>query len=184
MCLKNPKKNAVPLPKSIYFGGCSWGAAYYVGVHKAMVELWGSEFYKDCLITGGSAGTIIAVLIALGLSHKELDEVYRTLAGRAVIGGTIGRGTEYVEAVMRQVFRVYRDPHLKIQGRCLLGTTSFPCTHKWHDRWNDEDDLIETIKGSFHIPFYCTPFIHQVKFRPLPSRYRAQLFIDPWGRGR
>jgi hypothetical protein len=29
----------VQLPPSIYFGGCSWGAAFFVGVYKAMNEV-------------------------------------------------------------------------------------------------------------------------------------------------
>lgn len=32
-------KNGVRLPSSIYFGGCAWGSAFYVGVYKAMCEV-------------------------------------------------------------------------------------------------------------------------------------------------
>ena len=36
----DPKdKRGVTFPKSIYFGGCSWGAAFFVGVYHAMAEV-------------------------------------------------------------------------------------------------------------------------------------------------
>lgn len=152
-----------PLPPSIYFGGCSWGAAFYVGVHKAMEEMWGRDFCSRTLIAGGSAGTIIAVLIALGLSYEETDRIYRKLASRAVAEGTFGRGTTYVEAVLREVFERHPDAHRKLLNRCRLGTTSFPCSHRWHRHWESLEDLLATVKGSFHIPFYCTPFINVIR---------------------
>jgi len=79
-----PKK-----PPSIYFGGCSFGAAFYIGVHEAMVEMWGREYYKDIVISGGSAGTIIAIGIALGKDTEYLDGLYRYVAEEAVRYGPI-----------------------------------------------------------------------------------------------
>jgi hypothetical protein len=102
-----------------------------------MEEMWGVDFYKHTLITGGSAGTIIAVLISLGLSYEETDAVYRRLAERAVSEGTFGRGTLYVEDILRGVFEKFPDAHRRLQNRCRLGTTSFPCSHRWHRHWDN-----------------------------------------------
>ena len=53
--------NDIAQPPTIYFGGCAFGAAFYIGVHKALVELWGADFYKRSLIAGGSAGKSIQI---------------------------------------------------------------------------------------------------------------------------
>jgi predicted acylesterase/phospholipase RssA len=65
------------LPPSIYFGGCSWGAAFYIGVHRALVELYGKDFYKNVIITGDSAGSLIALGISVGKSPDEMDDIYK-----------------------------------------------------------------------------------------------------------
>ena len=67
-------------PPVIYFGGCCFGAAFYIGVHKAFVEMWGEDYYKRSLITGGSAGTIVGTAIALGFTVQELDDLYRRVS--------------------------------------------------------------------------------------------------------
>ena len=37
-------KNGVRIPSSVYFGGCAWGSAFYVGVYKAMCEVLLTDF--------------------------------------------------------------------------------------------------------------------------------------------
>lgn len=32
-------KNGIKIPSSIYFGGCAWGSAFYVGVYRALCEV-------------------------------------------------------------------------------------------------------------------------------------------------
>ena len=64
-----------PYP-SLYFGGCCFGAAFYVGVYKALYELYGPDFMQDMKISGGSAGTIFAIGIALRKSPEYMDNLY------------------------------------------------------------------------------------------------------------
>jgi patatin-like phospholipase/acyl hydrolase len=71
-CTAHAKK-----PSSIYFGGCAFGAAFYVGVVEAMVDMWGKDFHKDVLFSGDSVGSIFAVGLALGKSPQYLDNLYR-----------------------------------------------------------------------------------------------------------
>lgn len=49
------------------------------------------------------------------------------------------------------------DPlsYKKLEGRCCFGTTEFFTLHRWHISWESNEDLINTIVCSFHIPFYC-----------------------------
>jgi len=57
-----------PLPASIYFGGCAFGAAFYVGVYRALADMYGDDFYTRTLIAGDSGGSIFAVGVTLGFN--------------------------------------------------------------------------------------------------------------------
>ena len=52
---------------------------------------------------------------------------------------------------------INEDPlsYKKLEGRCCFGTTSFFASHRWHVAWESNEDLINTIICSYHIPFYC-----------------------------
>lgn len=64
------RRPPAPLPASIYFGGCAFGASFYIGCIRALCDMYGPQFYKDCLICGDSGGSIFAVGLSLGF-HPE-----------------------------------------------------------------------------------------------------------------
>eukprot|EP01038_Epipyxis_sp_PR26KG_P011607 gene11607-15545_t len=142
-------------PLSIYFGGCAFGAGFYVGAHKAMVEKWGPDFYKKTLLSGGSAGTIFAVGIAMGKTPEYMDDMYRKVAQKALKHGALYHASVFLSEAVRTI--VDSDPlaYKIIEGRCCFGTTSFYAHHRWHISWEDNEDLISSIGSSSHIPFYC-----------------------------
>ena len=45
--------------------------------------------------------------------------------------------------------------YIKLQGRCSFGTTSFYSQHRWHVAWNSNEDLIDCMMASMHVPIYC-----------------------------
>ncbi len=119
-----------------------------------MVERWGPDFYKKTHLSGGSAGTIFAIGIALGKSPKYLDELYREVAERSEKHGPVHNASVFMEDSMKVLTR---DPltYKKLEGRCCFGTTEFFSKHRWHVSFTDNEDLISCVKSSFHIPFYC-----------------------------
>mmetsp|Transcript_4622 Transcript_4622/g.7554 ORF Transcript_4622/g.7554 Transcript_4622/m.7554 type:complete len:291 (+) Transcript_4622:180-1052(+) len=141
-------------PPSIYFGGCAFGSAFYVGVFKGMRERWGPDFHKKILISGGSAGTIFAICIALGYSDKYMDEFYSNVAVETLKRNPIYYGSYYLEQELRKMLQ---DPlaYKKLEGRCCFGTTAFFSKHRWHVSWESNEDLIACVQGSYHIPLYC-----------------------------
>lgn len=151
--------SACPYP-SLYFGGCCFGAAFYVGVYKALWELYGPEFMEGMLVSGGSAGTIFAVGIALRKTPKYMDDLYRRVAAKSAEYGPIYNplrdtgASIFMEEGMREMLD---DPlaFKKLEGICYLGTTRFYDKHRWHMSWESNDDLLECIQSSYHIPFYC-----------------------------
>ena len=151
----NKKLNDVSLPPSIYFGGCAFGAAFYIGVHQAMVERWGEDFWKHTVFGGGSAGTIFAIGVALGKDPVYLDNLYRRIAEKSHEYGAIYYGGIYTTKYVKEMIDEDPQAYQKLEGRCCFGTTEFFSQHRWHLSWQNNDDLLECIQASFHIPFYC-----------------------------
>ena len=143
-------------PPSIYFGGCAFGSAFYVGIVCGMVERWGPDFYKSCLISGGSAGTLFAVAVALGKTPEEMDSVYRTVAEKTLRYHPIYFASVFLEEGLR---KLVSDPlaYKRLEGRCCFGTTEFFSKHRWHVSWESNEDLIQSAVASFNIPIYCKP---------------------------
>jgi patatin-like phospholipase/acyl hydrolase len=119
-----------------------------------MVEKWGPDFPCNTLISGGSAGTIFAVGLALGKSPQYMSDLYRKVSQNCHTFGTIYKCSQFMEEGLRDMLS---DPlsYKKLEGKCCFGTTSFFSRHRWHVSWDDNEDLIDCIKASFHIPFYC-----------------------------
>jgi hypothetical protein len=151
----------IPFPE-VYFGGCCWGAAFYIGAYRAMWEIYGPNMIeKGMRVSGDSAGAVIALMIGLGLSPDELDSTYRDMSIRSLAsqpwynpfnktGSSI-----IIEDFLRT--QILKDPdcYKRLAGVAMFGTTGFPWNHRWHASWINNEDLIDTIKGSYHVPFYC-----------------------------
>lgn len=155
---------APPKPPSIYFGGCCFGAAYYVGVHKAMCEIWGNDYYKSTLLSGGSAGTIFAIAIALGKSPEYLDDMYRRVSAKATRDGPVYYASKYM---VDALYEILEDPqaYKKLEGRCIFGSTHFFAQHIWHSSWTSNEDVVRCVQASIHVPFYC------MRMEPLKGSY-------------
>lgn len=153
-----PSTTEVDIPKSIYFGGCCFGAAFYVGVYKAMVERWGADFIKNTHFSGGSVGTVFATGLALGKSAEYMDNFYRRAAEETVKRmnpfNSIYTGALVLEPLLQDMLS---DPecHIKIQGRCCFSTSVFFDKHQWHTEWDSHEELYCYLKASLHIPIAC-----------------------------
>lgn len=143
-------------PISLYFGGCCWGAAFYVGAYRAMYERWGADFRHKTLITGDSAGSIFAVGVALGRTPDEMDEMYQTMSEISLTHGVIGKCATFMENYLRELLLDHPNAYLELQGRCRFGTTVFPFTHQWHEKWESNEQLLAEMRCSFHVPVYCS----------------------------
>lgn len=100
--------------------------------------------------------TVICVAIALGKSPQYIqDNLYLRIANKAQETSGIYFGSVYLEEAVRDM--IEEDPlsYKKIEGRCCFGTTAFFSQHRWHVSWESNEDLIQCILCSFHIPFYC-----------------------------
>ena len=150
----NPSDTPSNIPSAIYFGGAGFGASFYVGVYSVMVEKWGKDFYKNCIMFGDSAGAIIAVGIALGKSPDFLNEMFRTFCMNNEKGGVIGKVNLLVEAGIRDMFGDDTMAYKRIENRCFIGSTSFFFTHVWQTSFESNEDLIRHMLHACNIPIY------------------------------
>jgi hypothetical protein len=143
-------------PPSMYFGGCGFGCAYFVGVHRAMVERWGPDFYKHTVLAGGSAGAIMAIQVALGRTNEQMDELYKGIAAEASKRGVILEASACLMEAVQNVFDEIpgNQAHAQLSRRNCYGVTHFPFEHKFHSSWEDDNDLIDCLTASCHIPLY------------------------------
>jgi hypothetical protein len=157
------KYKDLPFPE-IYFGGCCWGAAFYIGVYRALWELYGPDMVSKggLKVSGDSAGCVIALMIAGGYHPDKLDAIYRKVGEKSKetqpwynpfnnTGSSV-----YCEDVLRNEILINKNDYQKFNhGNFTCGTTAFYDKHYWHMNWSSNEDLINTIKGCYHIPFYC-----------------------------
>jgi hypothetical protein len=119
-----------------------------------MVERWGSDFYQKVLFAGGSVGCIFAIGSGLGLTPKELKEIYRSCAEKSARHGAVHFASIFMEECVRDMVK-HPLAFKLLEGRLCVGTTYFFSRHRWHVSWIDNEDLVACVKRSCHIPFYC-----------------------------
>lgn len=149
----------IDIPNSIYFGGAGWGGAFYVGVYKGLVELWGPDFVLSTSlnVSGDSAGVFWAIAIALKFRPDEVDAIFRKQSYRAAAEGQfLGRNTLYLKDVVSELLSRDENAYKKLEGRFSTATTGFPFKHTRHRTWTSNTDLIQCVLGSLHVPFYCS----------------------------
>jgi hypothetical protein len=53
--------------------------------------------------------------------------------------------------------KLIEDPetYKKLEGKCHIGMTGFLTEHFWANSWKDNEDLLNCLKGSLHVPLVC-----------------------------
>eukprot|EP01041_Mallomonas_annulata_P011940 gene11940-25020_t len=142
------------LPKSIYLGGCGWCCAFYVGVYQAMVERWGCDFQKDIIITGDSSGAAFSLGIALGISPEVMESLFKDLGVNAEKeGGVVGK-MGGITNINLEFMLSDANAYLQLENRFAVGVTRFPFHHTWYKSWTSNQQLLDCLHGSMHIPVY------------------------------
>lgn len=142
-------------PPSIYYGGCAFGCAFYIGVHRAMRERWGRDYHKHMYITGDSSGSVMATCVALGFSDEDISRVYLKMSRTALQRGPAFNRAEAARVGMvEEVFERVPDAYALVRDRLSIGVTVYPFTHEWKTGWRNNEELLDTILASMHIPLY------------------------------
>jgi hypothetical protein len=150
-------------PKSIYFGGTGCAGGFYVGVVKAMEDMWGSDFvqkYPDMKIYGDSIGSITAIILLLGYSAQEFQEIFHTIGKDMKNTNLLFYGFDYfLDKFFKQIIQQHPDILQKINGRFQCGYTTVNLLpifeYKACKQFFTVKQLVDTVRSSYNIPIYC-----------------------------
>jgi len=151
-----------PFPE-IYFGGCCWGAAFYIGAYRWLWETYGPHMTENGLcFTGDSAGSVVALFMGAGMHPDKLERIYKSVGERSAATQPWYNATQHtgssvytVEVIKAEVLDCDPQAYQKLQGKFYCGSTEYFDRHRWHTSWASNADLLDTLRGSIHIPFYC-----------------------------
>lgn len=135
------------------FQGALWKCSFYIGVYKALVELYGYNGLKDIKIAGTSSGVLAALGVALGYRWEDLDRVYRLIAKYSLEYGNYGITSLYLDIFLDKMLK-NEDDYKKVNGKLFIGVTKFFKQSHVISHWNNNDELKETVRESANIPFY------------------------------
>ena len=151
----NPATTNKTIPPSIYFGGCAYGVPYLIGVVKRMKMEWGNDFHKHTLICGGSIGAIVALLLVLGLSADEMEQVYHRIVHKAYYHGVFNHSPEHLLHEMADILEKRNCIVSELQGKFMCSLYSIRHGHFWSKSWQCNQELLSVLRSTIFIPFYC-----------------------------
>lgn len=138
--------------KNIYLGGGSWGCGYFIGIYKAIKEL-----YPDLKlnIQSHSAGVLIALCMILELSIEETKQIYLDVSLKAKKNGVLFKMSKYHDIVLSKILDNDKTIYKKFNNRLGIGISIFPNKYIKKKIWFSNEELKNDIKSSMNIPFYC-----------------------------
>ena len=144
------------IPPSIYFGGCAFGVPYMIGVVRNMKETWGEHFYKDTIVCGGSVGAVVSLLLVLGFSAEEMQQLYLRCAHKSYYYGIWNYCPEHILHELTEILNSKSVDIHELSGKFRCGIYSIVFGHIWCKSWDSKKELLDTLRSSMYIPFYCT----------------------------
>lgn len=144
-----------PIPKSIYFGGCAYGVPFLIGVVKRMKQEWGDDFHKRTLVCGGSIGAIVALLLVLDFTVQEMEQLYHRIVHKAYYYGVLNHSPEHLLIEMTDVLEKRKCVVRDLQGKFMCSLYSILHGHIWSNTWGSNQELLDVLRSTIYIPFYC-----------------------------
>uniref|UniRef100_A0A6C0IVI5 PNPLA domain-containing protein n=1 Tax=viral metagenome TaxID=1070528 RepID=A0A6C0IVI5_9ZZZZ len=150
-------------PDSFFFCAGGWGASFYIGVVKAIYERWGKEYCSKCKYGGNSAGSIIALAMALNYDFNYIETLWLKIINKSqndiFLRNVSGYQNEIIDGLLK------KDDYLKLNGRLFIGVTNFKSKYTIISHWNNNNELKKTLFGSMYIPFYSKKI--KIKKKPV-----------------
>ena len=155
-------------PEVFFFGSAGWGGGYYIGVYKAMQELWKDQILNKKFY-GISAGSAICLYILLGYSYEEVEKEYIDMSNEALSSNKkIFMNASYFNDIRFKRF-ITEESIKKLNGKLFIGVSTFYGKFKLISSWKNKQQLIDTLHASMHIPYYCGNYI---------NRFNGKMCID------
>lgn len=142
------------IPECICFGGCSWACCYYIGVYKALINHFGNKVW-DIKLAGNSAGSLFALGMALRKTPYEMEIMYKRLSNQAQLFGVFNKVSIYHHSAL-DLWLDESNTYSLVNGKLFIGMTKFPGEFIIKSNWTSNQDLLNTLHASMHIPWYCS----------------------------
>lgn len=149
------EKQIIKCPSSFFFCGSAWSIPFLIGVYKGMVQKWGYVTLSKCKFGGNSGGALIALCATLGFSYDEVEYIYNKLLHIANLYGAFGKISIYNSITIYDILKNKND-YKKVNNKLFVGVTRFFNKSVTISNWNNNEELIDTVHASMHIPFYST----------------------------
>ena len=140
-------------PNSFFFGGGAWGSCYHIGIYKAILNEWGHEIYNK-KFAGNSAGALISLGICLKKTPEEIEEIYACMATNAIKKYGLNNSSCH-DAILKK-WLITGNEYKELNNKLFVGITVFFNKYKLVSNWKNNQELINTLHGSMHIPLYCS----------------------------
>ena len=135
-------------PSSFFFGGCSWGCIYYVGVFEVLHDTFGAEALAHVRWGGVSSGALIALGAALGKTPRQMRGLYDDLASVARKYGVFGKMSVYHEVVLARWLPDGGDEYLRLgNGRLCVGLTRPLARFEMLSDWDSNEVTAGRVGG-------------------------------------
>jgi len=172
-----------PSIDKIYFDGAAWGMMYYAYMYDVI-----REFQKPMdtlpgpaprhIVTrpahyGTSSGALYVVMMACGFSSDEFVKWYDRYAVMAIdkmmrVENSVGL-TQYHIQVLKEIVERTPDAYERVMRfKTHVGITTERTGFQWISRFESNEDLMNVLLCSFHIPGLCT----------YDAQYKGELAVD------
>ena len=156
---------------SICFSGSGYHYAWQMGVGLYLQENYD---LSECCFVGASAGSFVAILLAIGL---PIDEYINKWTPESFIIFNLNTTGSYLitHDVLKLIHLKYmsQDDYKNANGRLYVSLTKCRCggiRNSIVSEFESNEDVLNAICASSHIPYICTPRIYY--------RYRGDKCID------
>jgi hypothetical protein len=172
-----------PSIDKIYFDGAAWGMMYYTHMYEVIREF---QKPRDTLpgpaprhivahpaYYGTSSGALCIVMAACGFSSDELVEWYNRYSDMAIdkmvrMEDSVSY-TQYHLQVLKEIIERTSDAYERVMRfKAHIGITTELAGFQWVSRFESNEDLINVLLCSFHIPGLCT----------YDARYNGESAVD------
>lgn len=143
------------MPFIFFFCGSAWSLPFLIGVYKGMIQKWGYLELSKCKFGGNSGGALIALCATLGITFEKIEILYNKLLQIAVLYGSFSKISIYHSIVLSDILLDIND-YKKVNNKLFIGVTYFFNKNILISNWENNEELINTLHASMHIPFYCT----------------------------
>jgi hypothetical protein len=139
----------------ISFEGCAWGCAFYIGVYKALIKIFGYKKLHEMNFSGTSSGALTACACASGFKWKILFLYYKKFSKYFNNYKSLKFISTYHHLLLKMIL-FNPNQYKNLNNRLFIGVTKFFDKNDIISKWNNNKEIINTIHSSMNIPLYCS----------------------------